>query len=138
MVFLPPVVPPGSGSAAPWNCVSVSNGHRSPVNVPANLQLPVSQSSLPSRKPGPISIVGLGPGGLEAAQVPTIGVVLSTISNVLIIGHVTLSLDLAEAQAAFAHREEDEMGELEIVPAAEIKTYLRAMTDYRVVVADLL
>lgn len=67
-----------------------------------------------------------------------LGVVLSTISNILIIGHATLSLSLAEAQAAFVHREEDEMGELEIVPAAQIKTYLRAMTDYRVIVADLL
>lgn len=67
-----------------------------------------------------------------------LGAVLSTISNVLIIGHVTLSLTRAQAAAAFADREEDEMGELEWVPAAGIRDYLRAMTDYRVLVADLI
>jgi hypothetical protein len=30
------------------------------------------------------------------------------------------------------------MGELEVVPAADIKSYLRSLPDYRVLVADLL
>ena len=79
--------------------------------------------------------------GIPAAAVTELtglGVVLSIISNILIIGHATLSITRAEAQAAFAHREEDEMGELEWVPAGRIQEYLRAMTDYRVLVADLL
>jgi 8-oxo-dGTP pyrophosphatase MutT (NUDIX family) len=67
-----------------------------------------------------------------------LGVVLSGSSNILIIGHATLSLSRAEAEAAFADREEDEMGTLEIVTAADIKSYLRSLPDYRVVVADLL
>jgi len=66
-----------------------------------------------------------------------LGVVLSMISNILIIGHIMLSFTRTQAEAAFAHREEDEMGELEWVPAAGIRDYLRAMTDYRVLIADL-
>ena len=79
--------------------------------------------------------------GIPAAAVTELtglGVVLSTISNILIVGHATLSLTRDQAQAAFAHREEDEMGELEIVPAAQIETYLRSLPDYRLLVADLL
>jgi len=79
--------------------------------------------------------------GIRASAVTELtglGVVLSGSSNILIVGHLKLSLDLAEAQAAFVHREEDEMGELEIVPADGIRAYLSAMTDYRVLVADLL
>jgi 8-oxo-dGTP pyrophosphatase MutT (NUDIX family) len=67
-----------------------------------------------------------------------LGVVLSGSSNILIVGHATLSLSRAQAEAAFVHREEDEMGELEIVPAADIKSYLRSRPDYRLLVADLL
>lgn len=79
--------------------------------------------------------------GIQASAVTALtglGVVLSGSSNILIVGHATLALSCDEAQAAFAHREEDEMGELEIVPAAEIKPYLRSLPDYRVLVADLL
>lgn len=67
-----------------------------------------------------------------------IGVVLSSIANILIIGHVTLALSRAEAEAAFAQREDAEMGALEIMPAREIRAYLRGLTDYRVLLADLL
>ena len=39
---------------------------------------------------------------------------------------------------AFEGREDDEMAEPVFVPAAEIVPYLRAMTDYRPLVADLI
>jgi len=79
--------------------------------------------------------------GIPASAVTALtglGVVLSGSSNILIIGHATLSLTRAQAEAAFAHREEDEMGALEVVPAAELNAYLRCLPDYRVLVADLL
>jgi 8-oxo-dGTP pyrophosphatase MutT (NUDIX family) len=78
--------------------------------------------------------------GIPASAVTELtglGVVLSGTSNILIVGHATLSLSREQAQAAFAHREEDEMGEFEIVSAAEIKPYLRSLPDYRPLVADL-
>jgi len=71
------------------------------------------------------------------AALTGLGVVLSGSSNILIVGHAALALTLDAAQAAFAHREEDEMGELEVVPAAQSKPYLRGLPDYRALVADL-
>jgi 8-oxo-dGTP pyrophosphatase MutT (NUDIX family) len=79
--------------------------------------------------------------GIPAAAVTALtglGVVLSSVSNILIIAHATLSLGRAAAEARFAHREEDEMGALEFVPAADIRPYLRSLPDYRVLVAELL
>jgi 8-oxo-dGTP pyrophosphatase MutT (NUDIX family) len=79
--------------------------------------------------------------GIQATQIAALdglGVVLSTISNIIIVAHAALALTRAEAESAFAHREEDEMGALECVQAAQIKPYLRNLTDYRVLLAELL
>jgi 8-oxo-dGTP pyrophosphatase MutT (NUDIX family) len=80
--------------------------------------------------------VGLLSGDFE--ETTGIGIVMSSTSNVLIIAHAPARLAMNEVQAAFACREEDEMAEPVFVSEPELPRYLRAMTDYRVLVADLL
>ncbi|MEJ1970502.1 MAG: NUDIX hydrolase [Rhizomicrobium sp.] len=67
-----------------------------------------------------------------------LGIVLSTVSNVLIIAHAQTSLSRAGLEAAFADREDDEMAAPVFVPEAGLVDYLRAMTDYRRLIPDLL
>lgn len=67
-----------------------------------------------------------------------LGIVMSTTSNVLVISGLATTLTRAGVLKAFAAREDDEMAEPVFVPAAEIVSYLRTMTDYRPLVADLL
>jgi 8-oxo-dGTP pyrophosphatase MutT (NUDIX family) len=79
--------------------------------------------------------------GIAPAQIGAVrglGVVSSSTTNILIIAHADLLLTRDEALASFESREEDEMGSLECLPAAALRDYLRAMTDYRTLVADLL
>ena len=67
-----------------------------------------------------------------------LGVVRSTTSNVLVVAHLETTLTADGVQAAFARREDDEMAEPVFVPRDRIAAYLRAMTDYRPLLADLL
>ncbi len=80
--------------------------------------------------------LGIEPGRL--GPMTGLGVVLSTTSNVLVIAALDTALTCDGVRAAFAHREDDEMAEPVFVPAAGIAAYLRAMTDYRPLVAELL
>ena len=67
-----------------------------------------------------------------------LGVVLSTTSNVIVIAALDAALTCDGVRDAFARREDDEMAEPVFVPADSIAAYLRAMTDYRPLVAELL
>lgn len=67
-----------------------------------------------------------------------LGVVMSTTSNVLVIAGVTAALTREDVLDAFARREDDEMAEPVFVTRAGVAAYLRAMTDYRPLVAELL
>jgi 8-oxo-dGTP pyrophosphatase MutT (NUDIX family) len=80
--------------------------------------------------------VGLHGGDFDGTT--GLGIVMSGTSNVLIIAHAPARLAKDEVEAAFARREEDEMAEPVFVPEPDLPRYLRAMTDYRVLVADLL
>ena len=66
-----------------------------------------------------------------------LGIVLSTTSNVLVVAHVETKLTREGVRETFATREDDEMAEPVFVPAADIRDYLRAMTDYRALLAEL-
>jgi hypothetical protein len=79
---------------------------------------------------------GIGADALGART--ELGVVMSTTSNVLVIEHIALKLTRDGVMAAFETREEDEMAEPVFVPRAGIADYLKSMTDYRPLVADLL
>ncbi len=79
---------------------------------------------------------GIVPADLHAMN--GLGVVMSTTSNILVIAHVATALTAAQVQTIFARRDDDEMAELVMVPRAEISAYLRSLTDYRPLVADLL
>ncbi len=74
----------------------------------------------------------------DLGQPQGIGIVVSGTSNVLVIAHVETALSAKGVRETFARRAEDEMAEPVFVPAAELPAYLRGMTDYRVLVADLL
>ena len=67
-----------------------------------------------------------------------LGVVISTTSNVLVIAALDTTLTRDGVREAFARREDDEMAEPVFVPRDSIGQYLRAMTDYRPLVAALL
>ncbi len=67
-----------------------------------------------------------------------LGVVMSTTSNVLVIAALDTTLTCDGVREAFARREDDEMAEPVFVPGDGIAAYLRAMTDYRLLVAELL
>ena len=67
-----------------------------------------------------------------------LGVVMSTTSNVLVIAALDTALTRDGVLEAFARREDDEMAEPVFVPGDSIAAYLRAMTDYRPLVAQLL
>ncbi len=79
--------------------------------------------------------------GIEADQLGPmtgLGVVMSTTSNVIFIAALDTALTRDGVRAAFARREDDEMAEPVFVPGDAIAAYLRAMTDYRPLVAELL
>ena len=79
-----------------------------------------------------------GIGAVDLGARRDLGVVMSTTSNVIVIEHIALALSRDGVLAAFERREEDEMAEPVFVPAAEIADYLRAMKDYRPLLAELL
>jgi len=80
----------------------------------------------------------LGIGRDRLGPMTGLGVVLSTTSNVLVIAALDTTLTCDGVREAFARREDDEMAEPVFVPGEGIAAYLRAMTDYRPLVAELL
>ena len=74
----------------------------------------------------------------EIQQLSGIGILLSSNSNVLIVGHARTGLTRAEAIAAFDLRTENEMSEPVFVPQDEICSTLRSMTDYRPLIPELM
>lgn len=80
--------------------------------------------------------LGIGRGALGGAE--GLGIVLSTTSNVLVIARIGTALPRAGVLEAFCAREDDEMAEPVFVAEAEVRDYLRGLTDYRVLVAELL
>jgi 8-oxo-dGTP pyrophosphatase MutT (NUDIX family) len=67
-----------------------------------------------------------------------VGVLLSSTSNVLIIGAVDLVLSRDEVAGYFAQRSDDEMSELVAVREEDLNSYLGSMTDYRKLIPGLL
>jgi len=80
--------------------------------------------------------LGIEPGRL--GPMTGLGVVMSTTSNVLVIAALATALTRDGVCDAFARREDDEMAEPVFAPGDSIAAYLRAMTDYRPLVAQLL
>jgi 8-oxo-dGTP pyrophosphatase MutT (NUDIX family) len=79
---------------------------------------------------------GIAPDQLGAMT--GLGVVRSSTSNILVMAGLSTALTCDGVLEAFARREDDEMAEPVFVPAGDVVAYLRAMTDYRALVADLL
>jgi 8-oxo-dGTP pyrophosphatase MutT (NUDIX family) len=67
-----------------------------------------------------------------------LGVLLSSTSNVLVLGAVELALSLDEAAAQFPHRSDDEMSELVAVGQEELGAFLRGLSDYRASIPELM
>ncbi len=80
--------------------------------------------------------VGIAPG--ELTGMDGLGVILSSNSNVLLIAATPTRLTKDEAEAAFAHREEDEMASPVFVPEKELPDFLLGLTDYRRLIPQLL
>ncbi|MBS0470542.1 MAG: hypothetical protein JSR60_05680 [Proteobacteria bacterium] len=80
----------------------------------------------------------LGVARADLGEPQGIGIVRSTTSNVLVIAKIETTLTREGILAAFAHRDDDEMAEPVFVPESNIRDYLRSLTDYRVLMAELL
>lgn len=80
----------------------------------------------------------LGVASAHIRSIGGVGILLSTTSNVLIIGLVDLALSLDEAAAQFAQRSDDEMSELVAVSQDDLGGFLGAMTDYRTFLPELM
>jgi len=66
------------------------------------------------------------------------GVLMSSTSNILVIAHIDLRLSRVEVADRFANREEHEMAEPVIVPESNLRGFLHRLTDYRMLIPDLL
>lgn len=78
--------------------------------------------------------------GLEPADVDDlagIGVLLSSTSNVLVVGRVHLRLNSVDVERRFQHRRDDEMNRLLFVDQAKVRKFLSEMHDYRTLLAEL-
>lgn len=80
--------------------------------------------------------VGIGHDEIE--RLMGIGIVRSSASNVLIIGHARLRLSKAESELRFMDRTDPEMAEPVFVAERELRGFLRLMGDYRARLPDLL
>lgn len=80
----------------------------------------------------------MGVAATHISSLKGVGVLLSSTSNVLIIGMVALDLSRDAVTAHFARREDNEMSELVAVPEGALRAWLGTMTDYRVLLADLM
>jgi predicted NUDIX family phosphoesterase len=74
----------------------------------------------------------------DIEQLAGIGILLSGTSNVLIVAHANLALTRAEAAARFAMRTDNEMSEPVFVRECELCPMLRAMSDYRRLIPELI
>lgn len=74
----------------------------------------------------------------DSLRMNGVGVLMSSTSNVLIIAHIDLRLTRDEVTDRFADREEDEMAEPVIVPESDLRSFLHHLTDYRMLIPDLL
>jgi hypothetical protein len=66
-----------------------------------------------------------------------IGTVLSSTSNVLIVGHAQLKMTSAEVQRRFQQRTDDEMDRLVFVADEKVREFLMQMSDYRNLLVQL-
>lgn len=66
-----------------------------------------------------------------------IGTVVSSTSNLLIVAHVLLKLDSAEAQKRFQQRTDDEMNRLVFVSEDRTRDFLTQLGDYRSLLVQL-
>lgn len=79
--------------------------------------------------------------GLDAEDVAAltgIGAVMSSTSNVLIFGHAETRLSKDEIDARFMLREDEEFVESVYAPVTELGSFLSSLTDYRVLIPQLL
>lgn len=80
----------------------------------------------------------VGIAGKQMERLTGIGILLSSTSNVLIVGHADATLTREEAIATFALRTEEEMAEPVFVPEDELCRALRSMRDYRRLIPELM
>lgn len=74
----------------------------------------------------------------DSLRMNGMGVLMSSTSNILVIAHIDLRLSRVEVADRFANREEDEMVEPVIVPESDLRSFLYRLTDYRMLIPDLL
>jgi hypothetical protein len=67
-----------------------------------------------------------------------IGIVYSSISNVLLIGHATTNLSTSEVQDCFGRRTDQEMAAAVFIPGDQLRSFLESMSDYRTLIPRLL
>ncbi len=67
-----------------------------------------------------------------------IGIVYSSTSNVLVVGHVCLSLTSDEIRARFEERVDDEMAQLVFISEERVREFLLEMPDYRNLLPQLI
>jgi 8-oxo-dGTP pyrophosphatase MutT (NUDIX family) len=72
----------------------------------------------------------------EIQNLTGIGVVVSSTSNVLIVGHAQLAVTSVEVQRNFHLRTDEEMKRLVFVSAPKLREYLLQMNDYRPLLAQ--
>ena len=80
----------------------------------------------------------VGIDGTRIHQVTGIGILFSSTSNVLIVGHANVGLTRSESVARFALRTDDEMSEPVFVREDELRPVLRSMSDYRPLIPELI
>jgi|GEM_PF-2158822 len=67
-----------------------------------------------------------------------IGILHSSVSNVLIIAKVQLNVDSSKLKGIFIKRTEDEMQDLVFIEDSKVKEYMKGMTSYRALIPDFL
>jgi hypothetical protein len=80
--------------------------------------------------------IGISDNHIESTR--GLGLVLSSTSNVLVLGAVKLLLSSTEAQTQFLSRTDNEMSEPIFVAGTELNEFLASMTDYRALIPGLL
>lgn len=74
----------------------------------------------------------------DSLRMNGMGILMSSTSNILVIAHIDLRLSRDEVADRFGHREEDEMAEPVFVPQSDLRDFLGRLTDYRMLIPDLL
>lgn len=73
----------------------------------------------------------------DVGDLAGIGVVYSSTSNVIIVGHAKLNLNSADVQTRFLQRTDEEMDRLVFVSDRNLREFLSQMQDYRSLLAQL-